>query len=49
MITLADRIVVMHGFRLVGEVANDHHYETTSRAIMGCIHAVGDVEPPPTA
>jgi ribose transport system ATP-binding protein len=47
MITLADRILVMHGFRLVGEVANDHHYETTSRAIMGCIHAVGDVEPAP--
>jgi ribose transport system ATP-binding protein len=40
MITLADRILVMHGFRLVGEVANDHRYETTSKAIMGCIHAV---------
>jgi ribose transport system ATP-binding protein len=40
MITLADRILVMHGFRLVGEVANDHRYETTSQAIMGRIHAV---------
>ena len=40
MITLADRILVMHGFRLVGEVENDHRYETTSKAIMGCIHAV---------
>ena len=49
MITLADRILVMHGFRLVGEVANDHHYETTSRTIMGCIHEVGDVEPAPAA
>jgi ribose transport system ATP-binding protein len=49
MITLADRILVMHGFRVVGEVANDHHYDTTSRTIMGCIHAVGDVEPAPTA
>ena len=44
MITLADRILVMHGFRLVGEVANDHHYETTSRAIMGRIHVVADAE-----
>ena len=44
MITLADRILVMHGFRLVGEVANDHHYDTTSRAIMNCIHAADDVE-----
>ena len=49
MITLADRILVMHGFGLVGEVANDHHYETTSRTIMGCIHEVGDVEPAPAA
>jgi ribose transport system ATP-binding protein len=47
MITLADRILVMHGFRLVGEVANDHQYETTSRAIIGYIHAVGDVTPAP--
>jgi ribose transport system ATP-binding protein len=42
MVALADRILVMHGFRIVGEVANDHHYETTSKAIMGCIHAVED-------
>jgi ribose transport system ATP-binding protein len=40
MIALADRILVMHDFRLVGEVANDHRYETTSRAIMEKIHAV---------
>jgi len=45
MITLADRILVMHGFRLVGEVVNDHRYETTSKAIMGCVHAVADFEP----
>ena len=43
MIALADRILVMHGFRLVGEVANDHNYETTSREIMGRIHAVAVV------
>jgi ribose transport system ATP-binding protein len=40
MITLADRILVMHGFRLVGEVDNDHRYETTSKAIMSRIHHV---------
>jgi ribose transport system ATP-binding protein len=40
MITLADRILVMHGFRIVGEVANDHRYETTSKAIMSRIHQV---------
>ncbi|MBN8995010.1 MAG: sugar ABC transporter ATP-binding protein [Rhizobiales bacterium] len=40
MITLADRILVMHGFRIVGEVENDHRYETTSKAIMSRIHRV---------
>ena len=44
MVTLADRILVMHGFRIVGEVANDHRYETTSKAIMGRIHAVEEME-----
>jgi ribose transport system ATP-binding protein len=40
MVALADRILVMHGFRIVGEVANDHRYETVSTAIMAEIHAV---------
>jgi ribose transport system ATP-binding protein len=40
MITLADRVLVLHEFRIAGEVANDHHYETTSAAIMSTIHAV---------
>jgi ribose transport system ATP-binding protein len=44
MITLADRILVMHGFRIVGEVANDRVYETTSKAIMSCVHAVKETE-----
>ena len=44
MVTLADRILVMHGFRIVGEVANDHRYETMSKAIMGRIHAVEGME-----
>ena len=44
MITLADRILVMHGFRIIGEVANDHRYETTSKEIMNRIHAVDETE-----
>jgi ribose transport system ATP-binding protein len=44
MVTLADRILVMHGFHIVGEVANDHRYETVSKAIMSRIHAVEEVE-----
>jgi ribose transport system ATP-binding protein len=38
MITLADRILVMHNFALVGEVRNDHTYGSTSRRIMDKIH-----------
>jgi len=40
MVTLADRILVLHDFEVVGEVANDHRYEPTSAAIMTFIHAV---------
>jgi len=40
MVSLADRILVMHDMRLVGEVANDRRYETVSNAIMNRIHAV---------
>ncbi len=43
MVELADRILVMHGFALLGEVANDHRYETVSKAIMSRIHAVEDL------
>ncbi len=38
MITLADRILVLHDFAIVGEVANDHTYESTSRRIIERIH-----------
>jgi len=44
MIAVADRILVMHGFRIVGEVRNDHRYEPVSKAIIGLIHAV-EAEP----
>ena len=37
---LADRILVLHGFRIVGEVENSHRYEPTSAAVMNFIHAV---------
>ncbi|PSJ62658.1 sugar ABC transporter ATP-binding protein [Kumtagia ephedrae] len=45
MVALADRILVMHGKRLVGEVANGRRYETVSRAIMNRIHAVEEERP----
>ncbi len=39
MVTLADRIVVMRGFHVCGEVVNTHSYEPMSREVMGLIHA----------
>ena len=53
MITLADRILVLHGFAIAGELANDHRYDTTSNAIMDRIHradraAVGSDAPRPS-
>jgi ribose transport system ATP-binding protein len=38
MIDVADRILVMSGFRIKGEVENDRNYERVSQAIMGYIH-----------
>jgi ribose transport system ATP-binding protein len=38
MVALADRIVVMGGFRVLGEVPNDHDYRRMSGAIMAHIH-----------
>lgn len=38
LISLADRILVMHEYRIVGELANSHNYAEMSRAIMGLIH-----------
>jgi ribose transport system ATP-binding protein len=45
MTTLADRIAVMHGFRIIGEFDNDRRYETTSRAIMDRIHSTDSGSP----
>jgi ribose transport system ATP-binding protein len=38
MVTLADRILVMHDKQIVAEIANDHDYDATSRSIMAAIH-----------
>ena len=39
MIALADRIAVMSGYQLVGELTNDHRYETASQQVIRMIHA----------
>ncbi len=39
MVALADRILVMGDFRILGEVPNDHDYGRMSAAIMAHIHA----------
>ncbi len=39
LITLADRILVMHEYRMVGELRNTHDYDEMSAAIMHSIHA----------
>lgn len=38
MITLADRIAVMDGYKIKGTMVNDRDYERMSREIMGLIH-----------
>jgi ribose transport system ATP-binding protein len=38
MVDVADRIIVMAGFKIKGEVENDRNYERVSRIIMGFIH-----------
>jgi ribose transport system ATP-binding protein len=47
MIELADRICVMAGFRIVGELANSRDYDGMSARIMALIQASEDVEGPP--
>ena len=39
LIAVADRIVVMHNFRIVGEAENDRDYGRMSARIMSFIHA----------
>ncbi len=53
MIALADRILVMNNFAIVGEVENTRDYDQVSNAIMGHIHdpseGQGRAGPPPAA
>ena len=37
MVTLADRILVLHDFEVVGEVANDHRYEPCLLYTSRCV------------
>ncbi|MET9677798.1 sugar ABC transporter ATP-binding protein [Streptomyces sp. NPDC006482] len=46
MVTLADRVVVMAGHRIRGEVANDHDYERMSGRIIRVIHDRADEAEP---
>lgn len=38
MVDVADRILVMDGYRIKGDVENDRNYDAVSKAIMGFIH-----------
>ena len=38
MISLADRIITMKDFKVVGETINNHNYEQMSSSIMDNIH-----------
>jgi ribose transport system ATP-binding protein len=38
MVALADRVLVMRDFALIGEVENDRNLNRVSRAIMELIH-----------
>jgi ribose transport system ATP-binding protein len=38
MVDVADRILVMDGYRIKGAVENDRNYDAVSKAIMGFIH-----------
>jgi ribose transport system ATP-binding protein len=42
MIALADRIVVMSDFRVVGTMDNDHDATRMGEAIMAAIHRVDE-------
>jgi ribose transport system ATP-binding protein len=48
MIAVADRILIMHDFRLVGEIPNDRTYESVSSAIMATIHQFEIPAPAPS-
>jgi ribose transport system ATP-binding protein len=45
IVAVADRIVVMNAFRIIGAVENSHNYAKMSASIMHTIHGVADSEP----
>ena len=45
MITLADRIMVMARYRVLGELFNNRNYKSVSEGIMNLIHAEGPLIP----
>lgn len=45
MIAIADRILVMNDFAIVGEIDNDHNYEKISARIISAIHQVAETDP----
>ncbi len=47
MITLADRIVVMNDYRVMGELANCREYSAMSQGIMNLIHEAVEVDMSP--
>src|ERR1700722_2373999 len=47
MIALADRILIMHNFRLIGEVSNDHQYRRVSGGILETIPKPEALSPQP--
>lgn len=47
MIQLADRIYVMNGYRIVGEIANSHDYDEMSEALMQIIQNDNDIRARP--
>ena len=47
MIQLADRIYVMNGYRIVGEIANSHDYDEMSETLMQIIQNDNDIRARP--
>ena len=44
IVAVADRIMIMNAFRIVGMIENSHSYPDMSATIMHVIHGVADVE-----
>src|SRR5690606_17246771 len=47
LIQLADRIYVMNGYRIVGEIANSHDYDEMSGTLMQIIQNDNDIRTRP--